>query len=75
MKVLSVIISLILIFSITIFPTSAASSFDDNYVIKNDETGIPDINFYNAVLNIADLDGDGVITQGECKQIKNTNCR
>lgn len=40
-----------------------------NYVIQNDADGIPDKNFYDYALEIADLDGDGILTVAEADRI------
>ncbi len=38
-------------------------------IVKNDETGIPDVNFYNALLNAGDSDHNGVLTEQELAAI------
>ncbi len=59
-------------------PANAAEAMSSDYtvapeytakVIKNDETGIPDVNFYNALLNAGDSNHDGVLTEEELAAI------
>lgn len=45
--------------------TFEAIEMPDNYIIKNDETGIPDVKFYEEMLDEADYNEDGILTKGE----------
>lgn len=58
--------------------TETTEELPDDYIIPNDETGIPDTVLYNYLLNvnpvygeeaIADANGDGKLSVGEAKEI------
>ena len=42
---------------------------DSEDVILNDETGIPDAELYNAILEEADINEDGILTKSEAEAI------
>jgi len=55
--------------------TYTGDAVQDNEVIKNDETGIPDPNLYAEVLKAGDSNQDGILTYGEAKKINTIEIR
>jgi len=58
------IISVVILCSVSVTAWAA-----NDTVIKNDEMGIPDVNLYNAILETADSNNDGVLTVAEAEAI------
>ncbi len=73
-------IAILLVFAMLIMlaavPVTANASssedvdYPDDYVIRNDESGIPDVNLYNGVLRNAGLSSDQELTVGKAKTIE-----
>lgn len=58
--------SLLLAVILIIFAVPIVNAAEDG-VIRNDESGIPDTNLYNALLQIADTNEDGILTVEEAE--------
>lgn len=74
-KVFKVVFPMVLCLEMLLLPMDILAdetqeNVQEQQVIMNDETGIPDINFYNAVLESCDVNGDGVLTTNEVEKIE-----
>ncbi|MCI8360191.1 MAG: hypothetical protein HFE86_02510 [Clostridiales bacterium] len=64
-KEAATILGLCLALSLFCVPAAAADA-----VIANDETGVPDPYLYQAILERADQNGDGILSRPEAEQIQ-----
>ncbi|MCM1467984.1 MAG: protein phosphatase 1 regulatory subunit 42, partial [Alistipes sp.] len=73
-KVFKVVFPMVLCLGMLLLPMDILAdetqeNVQEQQVIMNDETGIPDVNFYNAVLESCDVNGDGVLTTDEVEDL------
>lgn len=68
-RILAAMMTIIMTMTVTCSPNVIAEASNNDVVIKNDDTGIPDVALYNVILNVADSNGDEILTVSEAEQI------
>lgn len=68
-RLVAVIMTIVMTMTVICTPNFIAEASNNDGVIKNDDTGIPDSVLYNDILNVADSNGDGILTVSEAEQI------
>lgn len=79
-KVIRAMLPVLFCFGIILFPVNVLAEetqenvqAQEDEVILNDETGIPDVNFYQVLLEAGDSNGDGILTRTELLTITELN--
>lgn len=68
-RILAALLTVIMTMTVICVPNVIAEATNNDEVIKNDEMGIPDTALYNVILNVADSNGDEILTVSEAEQI------
>ena len=69
-KLLARVLAIVMAITVMFMPNNYVVAETNDKVIKNDETGIPDENLYNILLEKADANEDNNLTTGELKELK-----